>query len=153
MKARCLMVLPLTALVCACGSSSERGQGEAPATPAATVAAVVTPTPEPSPSEPAVEQTLLGQWTPVGEKCVIRDDTGEVMDDMASMTIERDAISGYEWHCDLMPRIKGPRYSGTQICSAEGEESPPTVLSMELREDGKLVMIDDGTRRILRRCS
>ena len=110
------------------------------------------PPPTPSPSK----LTLLGEWARVGEKCAVEfmDGNGDgVSDDASNLTIASDGMSGYEWGCDFRPQIRdNTTYKGNQVCFQEGEEFPPTSLTLKLQENGNLVMVDDGKRSEWKRC-
>ena len=112
----------------------------------------VSPPPTPSPSK----LTLLGEWARVGEKCAVEfmDGNGDgVSDDASNLAIASDGMSGYEWGCEIRPRIQsGTAYKGNQVCFQEGEEFPPTSLTLKLQENGNLVMVDDGKRSEWKRC-
>ena len=110
------------------------------------------PPPAPSPSK----LTLLGEWARVGEKCAVEfmDGNGDgVSDDASNLTIASDGMSGYGGGCDFRPQIRdNTTYKGNQVCFQEGEEFPPTSLTLKLQENGNLVMVDDGKRSEWKRC-
>lgn len=122
--------------------------------PAQTKLSPAPPVPTPSPSK----LTLLGEWARVGEKCAVEfmDGNGDgVSDDASNLEIASDGMSGYEWGCEIRPRIQnGTTYEGKSICfdRDEGKDMPATSLTLELQGNGNLVMVDDGNRSEWKRC-
>ena len=122
--------------------------------PAQTKVSTAPSTPTPSPSK----LTPLGEWARVGEKCAVEfmDGNGDgVSDDASNLEIASDGISGYEWGCEIRPRIQnGTTYEGKSICfdRDEGMDMPATSLTLKLQDNGNLVMVDDGKRSEWKRC-
>ena len=114
----------------------------------------VSPTTTPPPSK----LTLLGEWALVGEKCAVEfmDGNGDgVPDDASNLAIASDGMSGYEWGCEIRPRIQsGTTYEGKSICFDQTEmmDMPATSLTLKLQDNGNLVMVDDGKRSEWKRC-
>ena len=109
--------------------------------------------PQPTPTPPS-KLTLLGEWAIVGGECAVAVRDGQDTDER-NLTIESDRIYGYEWSCEIRPRIQnGTNYEGKYICSDEeaGEEMPAISLTLELQDNGNLIKVDDGKREILKRC-
>jgi hypothetical protein len=100
-----------------------------------------TPTPPPS------KITLLGEWAPVDGQCAVESDS--------FLAIRTDGISGYEWGCEIRPRIQnGTAYEGKSICFDQTEmmDMPATSLTLKLQDNGNLVKVDDGQRSEWKRC-
>jgi hypothetical protein len=112
----------------------------------------------PTPTPPPSKLTLLGEWARVGEKCAVEfmDGNGDgVSDDASNLEIASDGMSGYEWGCEIRPRIQnGTTYEGKSICfdRDEGKDMPATSLTLELQGNGNLVMVDDDNRSEWKRC-
>lgn len=111
------------------------------------------PSPPTTPTPPS-KLTLLGEWAIVDDKCAVAVRDGQDTDER-NLTIESDRIYGYEWSCEIRPRIQNStNYEGKYICSDEeaGEEMPAISLTLELQDNGTLIKVDDGKREILKRC-
>lgn len=111
--------------------------------PAQTKASTAPSTPTPPPSK----LTLLGEWAPVDGQCAVESDS--------FLAIRTDGISGYEWGCEIRPRIQnGTTYEGKSICFDQTEmmDMPATSLTLKLQGNGNLVMVDDGKRSEWKRC-
>ena len=111
--------------------------------PAQTNVSTAPPTPAPPPSK----LTLLGEWAPVDGQCAVESDS--------FLAIRSDGISGYEWGCEIRPRIQsGTTYKGKSICFDQTEmmDMPATSLTLKLQDNGNLVMVDDGKRSEWKRC-
>jgi hypothetical protein len=110
--------------------------------------------PSPPTPTPLSKLTLLGEWAILDGECAVAVRDGQDTDER-NLTIESDRIYGYEWSCEIRPRIEnGTNYEGKYICFDEeaGDEMPAISLTLELQDNGNLVKIDDGKREILKRC-
>lgn len=155
------LALPLCMIIAACGilddekqDKADRLQSPAPTHLPIQATAVSSPS---SALPPAVSQSLIGEWTELDRKCAVGplgDGNGDgIGDDIANMEIRADGYGGYEWGCDLKPKVgAASTYNGKSICYSEGEASPPTRISFEIMADGKLKMTTPEGKTVMKRC-
>ena len=145
-----LITLSLLALA-ACNSpnkdeSNADSQNDATAiapAPAKTNASTAPSTPAPPPPN----LTLVGKWAPIDGICAAESDS--------FLEVRSDGISGYEWGCEVRPRIQSSTtYEGKSICFDQTEmmDMPATSLTLKLRDNGNLVKVEDGQRTEWKRC-
>jgi hypothetical protein len=159
---RILVALPLLALAGCSAPSEEEAKANAKDATTAFVSASAQTNASPAlptstPPLPS-NRTLLGEWAPVDEKCAIEfmDGNGDgVSDDASNLVITSNGMSGYEWGCQIRPRIGSvATYEGKSICFDRDEmmDMPATSLTLELQGNGNLVMVDDGSPSEWERC-
>ena len=94
-------------------------------------------------------RSLLGEWS-VGT-CIEPDGSDYV--EGANLSITTEMISGFEWSCDLSPKIRSgvSTYRGKMTCYGDTDDTVQDV-SLEILQNGKLKMFDGKNTETLNYC-
>lgn len=134
------------ATIVADNNSSEPAPGNQTASNAAETA---------SPAATQVRMSIIGEWA--DRACVEGDgdrDGDGYPEEGANFRIDKDGYTGFEWGCDIKPKLTPDQtsYKGTATCYGDGQDDTPQPISFEILPDGRLKMKDIYETAIMKRC-
>lgn len=94
-------------------------------------------------------KSLIGEWS--SDTCI--DSSGSDYFEGANLSITADSISGFEWGCDLSPKIRpgASTYVGKMTCYGDTDDTVKN-LTLRILPNGKLEMVEGRVKSTLHSC-